>query len=311
VSQVKIRDIDLYPIGYKNEKIHPGLLLGNHFRIVIKALTHSSDMLENRIRNVQTELSSLSGIPNFFGHQRFGTVRPVTHIVGSYIVRGEWEKAAFAFLAVPGDYEHPETKEARQRLRDTRDFKAAFSYFPRQLTYERLMLRHLAEHPKDYIGAFRRLPLKLCKLFVQAYQSYLFNKFLSARMKQKMPLNEILDGDYALKVDGATRVALPLIGYKQSISSGRQGEIEREVLKAEDIEPSNFRVPQMREISSRGGLRLALASVRDLVIEKPVQDQTNGSKLQVKMEFMLPSGSYATVLLREFMKPRNPVKAGF
>jgi tRNA pseudouridine13 synthase len=311
VSRVKIRDINLHPRGYRNEKVQPRLLLGNHFRIIVRAITHPPDVVETRIKSIRNELSDLGGMPNFFGHQRFGTVRPITHVVGSHIVRGEWKEAAFAFLATPSDYEHPDRREARQQLRETRDFKAALSRFPRQLTYERLMLRHLAEHPKDYVGAFRRLPLKLCRLFVQAYQSYLFNRFLSARIKQKLPLNKILNGDYTLKVDNATRLALPLIGFRQSTSSGIQGEMEKEILETEKIEPGNFRVHHIREISSAGGLRLALASIKDLEIEKPTLDQTNSSKLQVKMEFMLPSGSYATVLLREFMKPRNPVEAGF
>ena len=32
---------------------------------------------------------------------------------------------------------------------------------------------------------------------------------------------------------------------------------------------------------------------------------------QATLEFMLLRGSYATVLLREIMKPKNPIKAGF
>lgn len=311
VLRVKIRDISLYPLAYRSEKIHPGLLLGNHFHIVIRAITLSSNIVKNRMESIVNELSNLGGIPNFFGHQRFGTIRPITNIVGSHIVQGEWEKAALAFLATPSDYEHPERRRARQELRDTRDFKVALSHFPRQLTYERLMLRHLAEHPKDYVGAFRRLPLKLCKLFVQAYQSYLFNRFLGARMRQEMPLSNALNGDYTIKIDSVRRVALPLIGFKQHTSKGRQGEIEREILEAENVKPSDFRIPQMREISSGGGLRPALASIRNLVTERPTLDQINYSKLQIKMEFMLPSGSYATVLLREFMKPQNLVEAGF
>ena len=84
VSQVKIRDINLHPFRFVNEKIHSGLLLGNFFRIVIRAIAHSSSLIEKRMENMQNELSSWGGIPNFFGHQRFGTVRPITHIVGKF-----------------------------------------------------------------------------------------------------------------------------------------------------------------------------------------------------------------------------------
>jgi tRNA pseudouridine13 synthase len=311
ISRVKIRDIGLYPFRFVNEKIHPGLLLGNHFRIVVRAVRYSSSAIAKRIDNIQNELSSLGGIPNFFGHQRFGTIRPITHVVGKHIVRGEWEEAALTFLAMSSEYEHPEARRARQQLWDTRDFKAALRCFPHQLRYERFMLSHLAKHRNDFAGAFRRLPMKLCKLFVQAYQSFLFNKFLSARIKHEMPLNQVLNGDYTVKINDKTCVALPLVGFRQSISAGMQGEIEKEILEAENVKPSDFRVPQMPKISSPGGLRTVLASINSLSVEKPAQDKANRSKRQIRMNFMLPSGSYATILLREFMKPRNLVKARF
>ena len=311
VSQVKIRDINLYPLRFVNEKIHSGLLSGNCFRIVIRAMGYASSVIENRMENVLNELSSLDGIPNFFGHQRFGTRRPITHVVGEHIIRGDWEKAALTFLAESSEFEHPEARRARQQLWDTRDFKTALYSFPHQLRYERFMLSHLARHRSDFIGAFRRLPMKLCKLFVQAYQSFLFNKFLSARIKHEMPLNHVLNEDYTMKIINTACVALPLVGFNQFISAGRQGELEKEILEAEDVKPNDFRVPQMPKISAPGRLRTALAFINSLSIEKPTRDQANHSKRQIRIGFMLPKGSYATVLLREFMKPGNLVKAGF
>lgn len=311
VLLVRIRDINLYPLRFANEKIYSGLLLGNNFRIVLRAIAYSSSVIKKRMENTRDELHSLGGIPNFFGHQRFGTIRSVTHRVGKHMIRGEWEKAALTFLALPSEHEHPEARKARQQLWDTRDFEAALQCFPHQLRYERLMLSHLAKHRNDFVGAFQRLPLKLRRFFVQAYQSFLFNKFLSARMKQKMPLNQALNGDCIVKINNTTCVALPLIGYKQSVSAGRQGEIEKELLEAENIKPNDFRVPQMPKISSPGGLRAVLAPVNSLSVGKPTPDKANPWKRQIRMGFMLPSGSYATVLLREFMKPKNLVEAGF
>ncbi len=311
VSQVKIRDINLHPICFVNEKIYSGLLLGNHFCIVIRDIAHSSSLIEKRMENIHNELHSLGGIPNFFGHQRFGTVRPITHVVGEHIIRSEWEKAALTFIAMSSEYEHPEARRARQQLWDTRDFKAALYSFPHQLKYERFMLDHLANNRRDFVGAFRRLPMKLCKLFVQAYQSFLFNKFLSARMKNEMPLSQVLSGDYTMKGNDAACVMLPLVGFRQPISAGRQGEIEKQILEAENVNPNDFRVTQMPRISAQGGLRTTLASINSFSTEKSTRDQANCKKRQIRIGFMLPRGSYATVLLREFMRPQNLVKSGF
>jgi len=311
VSKVKIQDISLSPFRLMNEKIHSGLLLGNHFRILIRAIACSSSQIEKRLDSILSELSGMGGIPNFFGHQRFGTVRPITHKVGEYMIRDDWENAALAFLAASSEHEHPQARRARQELSDTLNFEAALHRFPHQLKYERFMLRHLVKHHNDFVGAFRKLPMKLGRLLVQAYQSFLFNKFLSTRVKHEMPLNQVLRGDYTLKVNGTTCTALPLVGFEQSISAGRQGEIEREILEAENVKPNDFRVQRMPKVSAPGRLRTVLAPIASLSVEKPTRDPTDHAKRQVMVGFVLPSGSYATILLRELMKPQNLVRAGF
>jgi len=337
VSRVKIRDITVHPLRFSDGRVYSQLLLGNQFYITIRTISHSSFVIEKRVKNIQNELSSLGGVPNFFGHQRFGTVRPITHLVGKFLVRGDLEKAALTFLAKPSPYEHPESREARQKLQDTQDFAEALRCFPNHLRYERFMLVRLAKQPDDFIGAFRKLPSKLRRLFVQAYQSFLFNKFLSQRLKHGIDFNEVHVGDYVMHLDGhglptnefeqATfqslsnvkkalkenkmQVAVPLVGFKQHPSKGVQGEIEKEIIKDEDVIPRNFYIPSLPEISAPGRLRTVLVPITDLSVEEASRDSANPPKRKLGLSFRLHRGSYATVLLREFMKPRNLIKAGF
>jgi tRNA pseudouridine13 synthase len=242
------------------------------------------------------------------------------------------------FLAKPSPHEHPESRQARKNLRATQNFEKALKIFPKNLRYEYLMLKHLAKKPNDFIGAFRRLPKKLLKLFPQAYQAYLFNKFLSGRIKSGLSLNEADVGDYVVNVErnglpmssmnrfvdaknvsevnealkvGRMRPALPLVGFKQHLSKGFQGEIEKRILEEEGVSPENFKIRMMAEISSRGGLRTIITPLRNFTLGEIARDSTNPSKNMVELRFMLLRGSYATVLLREIMKPRNPLKAGF
>ena len=336
-SQVKIKDITLHPIRFSDRRIFSQLLLGNQFQVVIRAISHISSVVEKRVKNVENELARLGGAPNFFGHQRFGTIRPITHLVGRFLTRGDLEKAAFAFLAQPSTHEHPESMEAREQLRDSQDFEKALRCFPEHLRYERFMLGHLAKQPRDFVGAFRELPLKLRKLFVQAYQSFLFNKFLSERIRRGGPLNEAQVGDYIMKLgdhglptteftqvtnaalqavkkalnEGKMRVAIPLVGFNQLTSQGVQGEIEKEILETENVNPQDFQISFMPEVSAPGMLRAILAVATNLSVEKASGDSANPSKRKTRLGFTLHRGSYATVLLREFMKPRYLIKAGF
>jgi tRNA pseudouridine13 synthase len=106
-------------------------------------------------------------------------------------------------------------------------------------------------------------------------------------------------------------VALPLIGFKQPPSEGVQGEIEQKLLETEKITPQNFRVSFMPEISAPGNLRAILTSVHRFSLETPSKESQNPSEHKTLLGFTLHKGSYATVLLREFMKPSDLINAGY
>jgi tRNA pseudouridine13 synthase len=311
VGKIETPKLRLYPLGFSNEKIHSDLLFGNQFHITIRAIQHSRSIIAEHIENTNNEMSTLGGCPNFFGHQRFGTTRPITHLVGKHILQGEWEEAALTFLAKPSVYEHPQSRQVRQQLWDTRNFKEALRYFPPRLTFEQSMLSHLAMRSGDFIGAFHRLPKKLCQLFIQAYQSYLFNRFLSENIRSGFLLESPAEYTYKLTIDNRDYPALPLVGYQQTPSAGKQGEIENKILEDEGVKLGNFKIPLMPEISSKGKLRTAITPVKDLRIDESVEDEANLGRMKMSLSFALMKGSYATVLLREFMKPENPTEAGF
>jgi tRNA pseudouridine13 synthase len=200
------------------------------------------------------------------------------------------------------------------------------------------MLAHLVEKPDDFVGAFERLPIKLQMLFVQAYQSYLFNRFLTERMKNGFSLNKIEIGDYVVGVErsglpmvnvskmvcaenlvgisesvknGRMRVALPLVGTKQRFSQGVMGQIETRILDEEGLKTENFNVDAMPEIGRKGGLRATVVPIKNFKLIRVLTNGSNSKEKEAILSFMLMRGSYATVVLREIMKPQNPIASGF
>lgn len=336
LRRIRVNDIQVHPLRYSPNMIFPHMSMGNMFHLTVRGISHSATVIQERASRIVDELRVLGGVPNFFGHQRFGTIRPITHLVGRALARNDLEKAALLFLAKPSPHENPQSREAR-RLVEVGDLKEALSRFPRRVLYERLMLSHLVKHPKDYVNAFRRLPKRLCRLFLQAYQSYLFNRFLSRRLMQKTPINEPHVGDYVVRADshglpthsyvktaseelesvqeavrrGEMYVAIPLIGFKQGFSSGRQGEIEQAILESEETTQADFYVSSMPEMSAAGQLRTAIAPITSLRMERPGEDELNPCENKVKTSFFLHRGSYATIVLRELIKPRSLIEAGF
>lgn len=337
ISTKNFKDIMIYPIGYIREHLSSYYLFGNNFTIKISNLNYPRSKISNVLGKFIDELNNLGGIPNYFGHQRFGTIRPITHIVGKAIIKDDFEKAVLTYLTSFSEYEHPSSKMARKQLDNSQNFKQALTNFPKNLRYERILLKHLANKPTDFIGAFSKLPFKLQALFVQAYQSYLFNLVLSERLNQDISLKEATIGDYVVNVErsglpmvqfgkivdtdslnhtnrliqlGKLRVALPLIGIRQKQSKGKIGEIQEHIFEKEDIKSSTFRVNKLPRISGKGCLRTTLSPIINFRIRENLSNSRT-SRNNLTLSFSLLKGSYATILLRELIKPSDPINSGF
>lgn len=318
LKRLTLPDLKIKILGKTNRAVGLGDLLGNRFRIKIRELGCTVEPAGSMAR-VTKEIQDHGGVPNYFGVQRFGDTRPITHKVGEALVRGDIEEAVFIYLAMPFSDELQRTREVRQELWENRDVAAALKSYPQYLRYEVAMLNHLVSHPGDYAGSFGVLSVNLRRLFVHAYQSYLFNKILSRRMSAGLSLNRPSQGDVVCFVKddlpdmgrlqavneenleavnrlverGRAYVTLPLIGYETQLSKGAEGEIENAVLKEEKVKPSDFKVPANPDLGSRGARRTTLLKVSPLVrVEEGFAE----------LDFFLPAGSYATVVLREYMK---------
>jgi tRNA pseudouridine13 synthase len=104
---------------------------------------------------------------------------------------------------------------------------------------------------------------------------------------------------------------MPLVGIKQRLFQGATGQIEKQILEAEGIRTENFRIDAIPRISGRGELRAIVSPIKNFKLRGISASADNPKEHQAELEFMLLRGSYATVLLREIMKPHNPISAGF
>ncbi len=276
VERISIKDMWVKPLSYSRDRISLGDLWGNRFTITIRDLTEKERELLERPKEFI--------VPNMFGIQRFGEKRPVTHIVGKALIMQNPEAAAKVYLAWIGPGEREETKEARRKLAENWNWKEALEYFPEHLGYERAILHHLADYPNDYANALRQLPRNLLKMFVHAYQSYLFNKYLSER--EKSIGLDIVDRD----IPQDSVPTGPLYGYETELASGVPGEIEKKVIKEENVDLEDFRVKPVPEVSSRGGRRPISVKVHQYTILEKDKDH-------VRIQFSLEKGAYATTVL--------------
>jgi len=319
-------------VGRAGRPILFGDLAGNEFDVRIRDADNPGqvELITEELEafagdsDADSNGETIVGVPNYFGQQRFGSRRPVSHEVGLAIVREDWEEAVMTYVGNPSEREPERTREARAFAEESRDWTAALDELPNYLGYERSILHRLAEgedRPEDFRAALEELPSNLQQLFVNATQSYVFNRILSRRLEAGLPFDRPVAGDvvcftdsdapegFALpdaertqrvterRVDSVARhcergrafVTAPLVGTETEFAEGEPGEIERGVLDAVGVEPGDFDLPG--EFDSQGTRRAIL-----------VRTGLDGAEDSLTLSFSLPRGSYATTVLREYMK---------
>ncbi len=300
-------------VGYTRKPLIKGKLAANRFTVTIHDF-HGN--VQQYIDDLQ-ECIAKNVIANFYGYQRFGSARPVTHLVGREIVRRNFRQAADLFLCHPGEHDSEQNKEIREMCKDSSNFAKVLQIIPSKMDLERALINELMKS-NDPIKAIRRLPITIRRLLVHAYQSYIFNRTLSIAIKEGYDIASPKQNDICLsfthnsvkmtgmnRFDGNTDVlqlpAIPLVGYAFR-NDNRFSAVVKKVMEEEYVGMKDFYIKDLQEVSVEGGFRQTSMLCRGLSYT------LNGS---LQMRFVLQKGSYATVLLRELMKPSDPVTAGF
>ena len=286
IEKIKIRDVKILGSWYWDRPIKSGDLLGNRFTVKIGLKEDEILLLGEILEEIDYY------IPNYYGPQRFG-IRKNNHKIGKLIIKEDFLSAIVEYLSTPKENEDPEIKKIRKNLRDSLDFKTAFKEYPTFLKNERKILEHLHKNPKDYVGALRTLK-KTLVLFINAYQSYLFNKILSNKVKEER-IFDISEGEYFCglnwysfpdikRINGKIPVG-KIIGYDTELNKE-----EKELLDEEGIDKKLFKSKKIPELSSRGGYRALVVPIKDFTAENSF------------ISFELPAGSYGTVALSELFE---------
>ncbi len=279
-----IKDIKIRDIQKTNVKLRMGSLWGNKFTIRIRLNDNirngdykkTIEEIMNSLRNTK-----LDYVLNYYGMQRFGTYRPITHVVGKFIYNRDFESAFYTYCGTPIN-ETGRTLEAR-KLVDDGDFKNALKTYPKSQYYEIKMIRHYLK-TGSFKESFKVLPPQLKSMFVNAYQSYLFNEMINKRYEYGF---EAMEGD--VLIDGIPTGLL--LGSSSKLSGGIQGEIEKEIIDMENLDLKAFKIEDFGNFP--GDRRKLIAKIYDF--SYAVDDK--GIVLKFKME----RGNYATAVLREFI----------
>ncbi|MEM4295281.1 MAG: tRNA pseudouridine(13) synthase TruD [Candidatus Anstonellales archaeon] len=285
---IKIKGIDILECYYSNKKLNIGDLKGNRFTIKINDYSRYSIKFLSEHGNV---------FPNYFGPQRFGETRMISHIIGYFIVKGLFKEAVMTYLTYTSNSEPQKIKEARHMLKNEQNFKEALKYFPKSLKHERTLLAHLSKYENDYVNALRHLPRQTLLMFVHALQSYIFNMQLSYKLLNGITKEE---NEYYCKKDALGfplieektenngYLCMPIIGYETKTTKEQD-----ELLANIGIKKEDFKIRSIPELSLKGSYRVCFAPFIDF------------KELDGNVSFKLPAGSYATIFLNEIAQIKD------
>lgn len=218
------------------------------------------------IRNLdeKDKISKIKYVENYFDEQRFSENNVE---IGRYIIKKDFSKIA--------------------RLINQREYT---DYLEKNMT--------------NFVGALRTLPARLLKMYVHAYQSYLWNKVLAESISGCEEKKEV---SYSLgklvfcrcRVKNFKILLLGFSGIK--IADPQIQKIYQKILREEGITPQDFIIRPIPELSPEGEEREAFIEVKKLKIGKKLKDELNLGKKKVKVSFYLPKGSYATMVVRKMV----------
>lgn len=300
-KQLDDENITVLCAACHRNKLRLGHLQGNRFDIriaetVVDAETKANAILEKLIAK---------GVPNRFGRQRYGSLGN-SHLIGRALLKQDHDAAIRLIVGDPEVITNERWRQAAT-LFQCGQVAEALAALPGHCRYERQVLRKL-DSGRSANQALKSLPRSILRLYLSAYQSFLFDRVITMRLTT---LDTVWPGDFAFKHDNGSCFFIedattenirtkqfeisasgPMYGYKSTLARGQSGIIEESLLESENLCLDDFRLGGGIDMpGERRPLRVPLQ-----------QPLLHGENDDLRINFSLPKGSYATSVLREIMK---------
>jgi len=221
------------------------------------------------IRNLdEVNIEKIDFVENYFDEQRFSKLNAE---IGRYIVKKEFGRAV-------------------------------------QFIGNEKCNEHLDEKKNDYIGALKKIPIRLLRMYVNAYQSFLWNETVAKYLKDHNA--DVKEVKYSLGkfvfVKNKQDLQIPLIGFdSEHLESEEIKPIIEKLMFIEELAYRDFIIKQIPQLSLEGEMRNVFINVKSMKIGKEESDELNPGKKKVKVKFSLGKGSYATMVIRKIIPSKS------
>ncbi|MCC6950053.1 MAG: tRNA pseudouridine(13) synthase TruD [Phycisphaerales bacterium] len=291
-------------LGFSSQVLTAADIECNKFEIIVRDLGRATcnEML-TRARGLGAE-SGDAWFVNYFGDQRFGSARHGEGFAAAHLVKGEFVEAVRLLIATPARKDTG-TRRVFTRTAAARwgEWEALAKELPR--CPERAAVEVLAAGGSG-TEAFAALPHFLQEMCVDAWQSHLWNEAARRLVAGAGTAEGAESGDRkethllaAARAAELADVTMPLPGPEMVMREPWGGAMDA-VLRGAGVIAGELRTPGLRRPRFGSPERTVLARASGFSLDGPREDtEVSGrGRLRMRVRFQLPSGSYATEVLR-------------
>lgn len=296
------------PLSSKN-------LLGNKFTIVIRELT--PDDAKKAVRHAE-QLEKV-GLANYFDDQRFGSIRAGQGFLARDMIIGDYEQAVKRLVAFPGYFDPPAELSRKATIRR---YWGQWSTICSKVrgSPNQSILEDLRKHPGNFKTVLDRMPARLRAVHLLAYQAYIWNEMVGRFLQDRFPPFHLCQSfyscdrhifwkdcqsEYKRSFEEFEGLQIPLLNESTKIKDRfLKGALEK-TLKAEGIEQKRLALKDFKSAFYLEVPRSIMLRPKKLKVSEIETDDRNKYQKKLTLEFELPPGAYATLVLKRLFKTRD------
>ncbi|MBI1313995.1 tRNA pseudouridine(13) synthase TruD [bacterium] len=296
-------------LGHVDRAFTASDISGNRFELVLRDMT--ADEVDAAVAAAGEVRRS--GFANYYDDQRFGSLCDSGEWVAKAWCLGDWERALWLALADPHPFDRAAEKRQKEILREHwgrwGECKQALDKSHRRSVITFLADKEAVSKPIDFRGAFGCLSIDLRGLYLSAWQSAVWNRMLDRLLRSSVDASRLRDlelraGIVALpasltKDEAAAlqNVELPFPSAKPRTDDEAALALLDAVLQDEGLERRQLRIKHPKDSFFSKGVRPALINVESLWASID-DDELHRDRRKLILNFDLPRGSYATMLVK-------------